>query len=263
MKKKDLPAGTVVSHKDANSKLFVWLMVGNQKVLYGIRRLCNEHGIAIGSFWYRWKLAGCPDVINRSLIASAQENYKKKTQGWTVDGTWFSSLRSVATFVGRAESTIAERFIELGRRNATFEELAARKPYQPRTKVVEKREPQTVLCSDGQRYTIAQLEEITGISKRQLRRRAIDKDWVFGPHDLKRVEHVEADRRKQNPVDPVYMSPRYRHIPLGDLCHLSGRGKNTGAGKGEIPDEVWIGSIGKPRAIGSMIYGISLQAFNR
>jgi hypothetical protein len=29
------------------------------------------------------------------------------------------------------------------------------------------------------------------------------------------------------------------HIPKGDLCHLSGT-KNTGAGKGEIPDEEWV-----------------------
>ena len=72
-----------------------------------------------------------------------------------------------------------------------------------------------------------------------------------------------SEVEKQKPVDPSYMSGRYAHITLGDLCHLSGRGKNTGAGKGEIPDEVWIGSIGKSRAIGSMTYGITLQAFNR
>jgi len=37
------------------------------------------------------------------------------------------------------------------------------------------------------------------------------------------------------------------HIPKGDLCHLSGT-KNTGAGKGEIPDEEWFRQYGRARS---------------
>ena len=237
MKRKDIPKGTTIDHRDSNSKQFVWLLAGGHRLLYGIGRLVAEHNIDFGTFCYRWKAAGKPDEVPFSMLSPSGEGYGKKLKGWTVSGTWFPSLRSVATFMGRASSTIEERFRELGRRYATFEELAARKPRA----TPHQRAVQTVLCPDGNNYTFKELEEITGICASQLRRRAIEKGFVFGPHDLQRVEAIKAEPGKIKPVDPVYMTPRYRHIKLGDLCHLSGK-KNTGAGKGEIPDEVWVKS---------------------
>lgn len=262
MKRKDLPNGTVIDHRDANARTFVWLIKPDgERVLYGVQRLCIEYGLSMGTFWYRWKLEGCPDDVRLTTLKNPEESYSKKVAGWTVDGAWFSSLRSVANFIGRSESTISERYIELGRREATFEELAERKPYPDRRKKTSKREPRTVLCADGRRYTIAQLAESTGLSRQVLWKRANEKNWVLGQHDLQLDNTAGSD--KQKPVDPSYMSGRYAHIPLGDLCHLSGRGKNTGAGKGEIPDKEWIGMIGRTKAISSSTYGISLAAFNR
>ena len=259
MKRKDLPKGTEIDSRDANSRVFVWLVKEDgEKVLCGVQRLCVEYGLNVGTFWYRWALAGCPDEFKESELTKTVVSYPHRTKGWKVDGVWFPSLRSVATFIGKSENTIHDRFRELGRRHATFEELATRKKGDTRPHST-KRQARTVLCADGQRYTIAQLAESTGLSRQILWKRAKEKNWVFGQHDLQRCDEVE----KQKPVDPAYMSPRYRHIKLGDLCHLSGRGKNTGAGKGEIPDEEWIGKIGQPRAINSSVYGISLAAFNR
>lgn len=260
MRRKDLPKGTEVDQRDAKSRLFVWLIKGDgERVLCGVQRLCREYGLNVGTFWYRWKQERCPDEVSVSMLQDAAASYSKsKPEGWTVDGVWFSSLRSVATFIGKAENTITERFRELGRRHATFEELSTRKKGDTRPHSSQ-RNAKTVLCADGQRYTIAQLAEATGLSRQLLWKRAKEKNWVFGQHDLQRCDEIE----KQKPVDPAYMSPRYRHIKLGDLCHLSGRGKNTGAGKGEIPDEERIGKIGQPRAINSSVYGITLAAFNR
>lgn len=259
MRRKDLPKGIDIDPEDKTSRVFVWLVkVDGEKVLYGVQRLCAKYGLNVGTFWYRWKLAGCPDEFQEQELLRTVVSYKNKPEGWTVDGVWFSSLRSVASFVGKSKNTITERFRELGRRNATFEELATRKQGDTRPHSSQ-RNAKTVLCADGQRYTIAQLAESTGLSRQILWKRAKDKNWVFGQHDLQRCDEIE----KQKPVDPAYMSPRYRHIKLGDLCHLSGRGKNTGSGKGEIPDEEWIGKIGKPRAINSSVYGITLAAFNR
>lgn len=264
MRRKDLPNGTEVDPRDSRSRLFVWLIKGDgERVLYGVQRLCFEYGLNVGTFWYRWKLEQCPDEVSVSMLQDTAASYSKnKPEGWTVDGVWFSSLRAVATFIGKAENTVTERFHELGRRHATFDELETRKKgdTRPHSSI---RNARTVLCPDGQRYTIAQLAESTGLSRQILWKRAKEKDWVFGQHDLQRDDSSRVGSDKQKPVDPAYMSPRYRHITLGDLCHLSGRGANTGAGKGEIPDEEWIAKIGQPRAINSSVYGVTLAAFNR
>ena len=264
MRRKDLPKETRFDHRDANSRVFVWLVKGDgEEVLYGVQRLCLEYGLNVGTFWYRWKLERCPDKVSVSMLRDVAAGYSKnKREGWTVDGVWFSSLRSVASFIGKTEDTISNRFRELGRRHATFEELATRKKGDTRPHSSQ-REARTVLCADGQHYTIAQLAEATGLSKQRLLCRAKQKNWVFGQHDLQRDDASRPGSDKQKPVDPAYMTRRYAHIPLGDLCHLSERGKNTGAGKGEIPDDEWIGKIGQSRAINSSVYGISLTAFNR
>lgn len=263
MRRKDLPNGTEIDPRDAKSRLFVWLIKGDgERVLCGVQRLCREYGLNVGTFWYRWKQERCPDEVSVSMLQDAAASYSKsKPEGWTVDGVWFSSLRSVATFIGKAENTITERFRELGRRHATFEELATRKKGDARPHSAQ-RQARTVLCADGQRYTIAQLAESTGLSRQTIWRRAKEKDWVFDQFDLQRKDDSMVGSGKRKPVDPAYMSPRYAHIKLGDLCHLSGS-KNTGAGKGEIPDEERIGKIGQPRAINSSVYGITLAAFNR
>jgi hypothetical protein len=183
------------------------------------------------------------------MISSAGDSYKKKSLGWRVDGVLFRSLRSVASFVGRAESTVAERYAELGRRDATFEELSHRKKIVLQKPTKTQLEAQKVLCPDGTRKTLAELSKITGISTRQLRRRANDRNWIFEENDLKRACEIKEEYRqiKMKPVDPIYMTARYAHIKLGDLCHLSSK-ENTGAGKGEITDEIWANSYGKQKA---------------
>lgn len=264
MKRKDLPKGIEIDSRDATSRVFVWLVKEDgEKVLYGVQRLCVEYGLNVGTFWYRWKLAGCPDEFQRSELTKTVVSYPHRTKGWKVDGVWFPSLRSVATFIGKAENTIHERFRELGRRHATFEELATRKKGDTRPHSAQ-RQARTVLCADGQRYTIAQLAESTGLSQQTLWRRAKEKDWVFGQHDLQRDDSSRTGSDAKKPVDPAYMTSKYAHIKLGDLCHLSGRGKNTGAGRGEIPNEEWISMIGgRLQSISAGNHGVSLAAFNR
>lgn len=248
MKKRCLPKGTKIDHRDANSKLFVWLDRDGEKELSGLKRLCSEHNMAMGSFYYHWERDGFPDEVKIKVL-DRYRSRKKRSEGWKVDGVSYPSLRSVATAMGRAESTVSDRFLELGRREATREELTKRKPKGIHAKAERAaREERTVLCPDGNRYTIYELHRSTGMSEYHLRRKAIEKGWEFDQEDMERPEEFVTKNAKVRPIDPVYMSPRYAHIELGDLCHLSGT-RNTGAGKGEIPDEVWARSYGTRRAI--------------
>lgn len=46
MRRKDLPNGIEIDHRDAQSRLFVWLIKGDgERVLYGVQRLCLEYGL--------------------------------------------------------------------------------------------------------------------------------------------------------------------------------------------------------------------------
>ena len=72
-------------------------------------------------------------------------------------------------------------------------------------------------------------------------------------------DHVDMRRIKDRAV-PVPIYPKYlddslwsQDVPYADLCHLSNT-ENTGAGKGSIPDEVWIKMGSSVRSIMAGLY---------
>lgn len=184
MKRKELPKGIEINPLDVHSKIFVWLVKDDgEKVLYGFNRLCVEHGLKTETFWHNWQIAGSPDEVSLSMLQDMQENRGKKPEGWTVDGEWYPSIKDVASLVGRAKSTVMERFKELGRREATFEELARRKKAagKPREEMQK-----VTLMPEGRQFTFPELEKMADVCGTELRRRAKGKGYVLWPDDLKR-----------------------------------------------------------------------------
>ena len=60
---------------------------------------------------------------------------------------------------------------------------------------------------------------------------------LFDHPDMRRIK----DRTVPVPTDPKYLDDSFwsPDVPYADLCHLSST-ENTGAGRGEIPDEEWV-----------------------
>lgn len=113
---------------------------------------------------------------------------------------------------------------------------------------------------DGVRYSARGINREFGACLNRLHRAKKKGITSFTKEQL--VEMVAVPRNlgplpkdtTANPEPPkrAYQNPDYLpHITCGDLAHLSGE-VNTGAGKGEIPDEEWIEMIGSRRAINTM-----------
>lgn len=97
------------------------------------------------------------------------------------------------------------------------------------------------LLPSGEMLTYKQLEKISEIKISTIMFKAAKAKWVLHEDDLKKKE-ARTYHYKDGPMvpaDPEYLDPNYLpDIPWGDLAHLSNE-ENTGAGKGEIPDEDW------------------------
>jgi hypothetical protein len=191
MRRDEVPAGAEIDHRDAGSKVFVWLVrADGERELYGIKRLCAEFSISFGTFWGRWIRNGSPDVVKPSMLSDPGASYNLKREGWKVDGVWFVSTRAVAAFVHRAESTVVERFQDLGRREATYQELAYRKPRAKekatRVRAVQPHAMTVRLMPDGTEHTFDDLASRAEVGARHLRRRAKENGGVLWPADLKR-----------------------------------------------------------------------------
>lgn len=96
---------------------------------------------------------------------------------------------------------------------------------------------------DGKRYSARALERMFDVPASTLaHKKALTGKTVYTRAELEAMSRGNRtsgphSRRKRNDVD-------LRGIPCGDLAKLSGS-KNTGAGRGEIPNDEWIAMAGK------------------
>lgn len=80
------------------------------------------------------------------------------------------------------------------------------------------------------------------LSKTYVQVKAAQNNFVLHRDDLKAKETRQSSawRGENDPSTERYLDPDYMpHIKFADLAHLSDDFPNTGAGKGEIPDEEW------------------------
>lgn len=209
MRKRDIDP-KLIDNRDTTSKVFVWLVEPDgSRALFGIKRMCAEVGLSFGTFWYRWRLAGKPDEITRSMLSSPAESYKGKSEGWTVDGVWFPSIQAVAAHCNKAESTISERFQVLGTRSATMDELVVGKP---RGCVQQPKSPGLKLLPDGTYHQAFELSKMFNVPLSTIKLRRQKGQLSFTRDELecmarKAEQPVKRIAQKAAPV------PRWQDVP--------------------------------------------------
>jgi len=113
---------SLITLRDKFCKEFVWYVHhhNGQKELFGLSSLAVYLEVNIQVLHHVWVRRGCPDEFNKSMLKKI-----KRGRGYIVDGQHFQTQTQVAKYVGRDESTIGRAFKQLGRDNATKEELLA------------------------------------------------------------------------------------------------------------------------------------------
>lgn len=122
------------------------------------------------------------------------------------------------------------------------------------------------ILPDGEKLTYDQIISEYGMTRTALSKRAKRNNYTLHRDLLERVKKVSENLReharnrerfeKQGDLTPArveYGDPAYLpHIKFADLAHLSDE-ENTGAGKGEIPDDMWIALMhGRRKSIASI-----------
>lgn len=103
---------------------------------------------------------------------------------------------------------------------------------------------------DGKRYSARCLERMFDVPASTLaHKKAQTGKTVYTREELEAMSRSNRtsgphSHRKRNDVD-------FKGIPCGDLARLSGS-KNTGAGRGEIPNDEWIAMAGRRKSSLSM-----------
>lgn len=156
----------------------------------------------------------------------------KKVAYITIKGTR-KTIIGWARETGVTEKKIHCRWITMGcpsHPTAEQVEVLFRKPRQSDVARVVR---MITLLPDNIQLSCKQITELPEceIVQANVYSRASSRGFVLHRDDLK------ANRKVVPGPDQI------PHIPSGDLAHLSNK-KNTGAGKGEIPDEQWISKIG-------------------
>jgi hypothetical protein len=223
----------------------------SKRALY---RVAEMEGVGRDRLWRLWVDAGSPYRLPAEIVEEARIPQAHRG-GYTVDGVHYPRLEDLAAQFGKSMTYYHELFKNLGRYECTSEELCSGR----------KAAVAHIVIVDGQEVAVGSLRRLWPEMHRtasffrhawnKMGRPTVVTKEMF-------VDWQEAHRPAHNRVDfQAYDS--LPHIVQGDLAHLSGTGKNTGAGKGEIPHEEWVGRIGGPKAINSSVYGITLAAFNR
>ena len=179
--------------------------------VYTLRDLCEQHKAKFPTVRARWRRMGCPDLVPLAMITDGPR-HASRLGGYIVGKHGRPKLVVHYPLHGRLSfAEIAELHPELQRSHQYFKArwIAAGRPDR--------------------------VEE-----------------WIFTAPNKEFVARYGSNgyRQAADPARIVPADPRYAEdwrwpadVPFADLVHLSYE-RNTGAGKGAIPDEEWIGRIG-------------------
>jgi len=245
-----------MAKKSSTSKPVIW-----NGVRCSLGHVAREEGLELRSLRTVWYAAGTPERITKDLLLQVEAKKKRQhTGGYTVDGVHYSSLEKVAIAIDRSPAFAMNRFKALGRTECTREEMVN----TIRRAVIE-----VLVEGEEHKRAVGSLYKLwPDLNRGPAFFRHV---WVrLGEPEVvtKQMfadESAKSDnmRRKTLTTCPEYTNPAYLpHIEHGDLSHLSDK-ESTGAGRGEIPHETWVGMIGRAQSIGASIRSINLTAFNR
>ena len=191
--------------------------------VYTLRDLCALHKAKFPTIRARWRRMGCPELVPLALITDGPRQAANRG-GYIIGKHGRPKLVVHYPPHGRLSfAQIAELHPELGRGHQYFKArwIAAGRPSKVEAWI----------------FTAPNKEFVARYGRNGYR--------------------MARDPREIVPADPRYVEDwRWpADVPFADLMHLSYE-RNTGAGRGSIPDEEWIGRIGvtpKAAALGRII----------
>jgi hypothetical protein len=142
---------------------------------------------------------------------------------------------------GISKSALYLRWIKYNKPSVVDGTLAEKLFEKPRKMYSGRVEATVILLPDNVTMTYRQLEKIAELRLQSIKCKARKQGYVLHRDDLKvkGVGTSALERATRLAACPEYLDPSWLpNVPFADLEHLSDE-ENTGAGKGEIPDEEW------------------------
>jgi hypothetical protein len=167
------------------------------------------------------------------------------------------SLDEWCALKGISKTTLYRRWVEGGKPTYITKHRGQTFFAKPKEKFSGRVEKLVLLLPDNAQMTYRQIAQLEGVEVKlsTIKAKAKKQDYIMHRDDLKvkGVGTSAVERATRLAANPEYLDPDYLpHIKFSDLAHLSDE-ENTGAGKGEIPDDLWIALMhGRRKSIASI-----------